>query len=100
MEWSAPPLSAGEAWRFERSRHDDSAYDFGIDLGKHWCHLIGLDARGATMLRKQLHRGHRAERHRRDGSVSGLPGRGPDLRRQAMKCGSCITSKMPSHLVS
>ena len=47
MEWSAPPLSAGEAWRFERSRHDDSAYDFGIDFGKHWCHLIGLaDTRG------------------------------------------------------
>ena len=44
----------------------------GIDLGKHWCHLSGLDARGATMLRKQLHRGHRAERHRRDSSVFAL----------------------------
>lgn len=28
----------------------------GIDLGKNWFHLIGLDARGATVLRKKLNR--------------------------------------------
>ena len=26
----------------------------GIDLGKNWFHLIGLDARGATVLRKKI----------------------------------------------
>ena len=29
----------------------------GIDLGKNWFHLIGLDERGATVLRKKLNRG-------------------------------------------
>ena len=32
----------------------------GIDLGKNWFHLIGLDARGATVLRKKLNRGQLA----------------------------------------
>ncbi len=32
----------------------------GIDLGKNWFHLIGLDARGATVLRKELNRGQLA----------------------------------------
>ena len=26
----------------------------GIDLGKNWFHLIGLDERGATVLRQKL----------------------------------------------
>ena len=29
----------------------------GIDLGKNWLHLIGLDAHGATVLRKKMNRG-------------------------------------------
>ena len=33
----------------------------GIDLGKNWFHLIGLDKRGATVLRKKLNRGQLAE---------------------------------------
>ena len=32
----------------------------GIDLGKNWFHLIGLDERGATVLRKKLNRGQLA----------------------------------------
>ena len=59
----------------------------GIDLGKNWFHLIGLDARGATVLRKKLNRGQLAayaatapERRRGDGSVSRLAVLGPDLR--------------------
>ena len=32
----------------------------GIDLGKNWFHLIGLDARGAPVLRKKLNRGQLA----------------------------------------
>ena len=32
----------------------------GIDLGKNWFHLIGIDARGATVLRKKLNRGQLA----------------------------------------
>jgi transposase len=32
----------------------------GIDLGKNWFHLIGVDARGATVLRKKLNRGQLA----------------------------------------
>ncbi len=32
----------------------------GIDLGKNWFHLIGLDARGATVLRQKLNRGQLA----------------------------------------
>ena len=32
----------------------------GIDLGKNWFHLIGIDARGATVLRKKLERGQLA----------------------------------------
>jgi len=33
----------------------------GIDLGKNWFHLIGLDERGATVLRKKLNRVQLAE---------------------------------------
>ena len=33
----------------------------GIDLGKNWFHLIGLDARGATVLRRKLNRMQLAE---------------------------------------
>ena len=33
----------------------------GIDLGKNWFHLVGMDARGATVLRKKLNRGQLAE---------------------------------------
>lgn len=32
----------------------------GIDLGKNWFHLIGLDERGATVLRQKLNRGQLA----------------------------------------
>ena len=32
----------------------------GIDLGKNWFHLVGVDARGATVLRKKLNRGQLA----------------------------------------
>ena len=32
----------------------------GIDLGKNWFHLIGMDARGATVLRQKLNRGQLA----------------------------------------
>jgi len=28
----------------------------GIDLGKHWFHLVGLDAQGATVLRRKMNR--------------------------------------------
>ena len=28
----------------------------GIDLGKNWFHLVGLDERGATVLRKRVNR--------------------------------------------
>ena len=28
----------------------------GIDLGKNWFHLIGLDARGGTVLRRKMNR--------------------------------------------
>ena len=31
-----------------------------IDLGKNWFHLVGVDARGATVLRKKLNRGQLA----------------------------------------
>ena len=51
----------------------------GIDLGKHWFHLIGMDERGATVLRKKLNRGQLAERRRGDGSVYGLAVLGPRL---------------------
>jgi transposase len=33
----------------------------GIDLGKNWFHLIGLDGRGATVLRRKLNRAQLAE---------------------------------------
>src|SRR5712691_2170705 len=33
----------------------------GIDLGKNWFHLIGLDARGATVLRRKVNRLQLAE---------------------------------------
>jgi len=33
----------------------------GIDLGKNWFHLVGLDGRGAAVLRKKLNRGQLAE---------------------------------------
>jgi transposase len=33
----------------------------GINLGKHWFHLAGMDERGATVLRKKLNRGQLAE---------------------------------------
>jgi len=33
----------------------------GIDLGKNWFHLVGLDGRGAAVLRKRLNRGQLAK---------------------------------------
>ena len=33
----------------------------GIDLGKNWFYLVGLDRRGATVLRKKLNRGQLAK---------------------------------------
>jgi transposase len=33
----------------------------GIDLGKNWFHLVGLDEAGATILRKKLNRAQLAE---------------------------------------
>ena len=33
----------------------------GIDLGKNWFHLVGLDEGGATILRKKLNRAQLAE---------------------------------------
>ena len=33
----------------------------GIDLGKNWFHLVGLDEGGATILRKKLNRPQLAE---------------------------------------
>jgi len=45
----------------------------GIDLGKSWFHLVGLDGSGTTILRKETESGaarpfcgHRAEMHRGD----------------------------------
>ena len=60
----------------------------GIDLGKNWFHLVGLDDAGATVLRKKMNRcAARAVRgdgptvHRRDRVVSGFAVLGPGVHR-------------------
>ena len=68
----------------------------GIDLGKNWFHLVGLDGRGAVVLRKKLNRGQLAQYA---GTLRGAwwrPSRVRDrstgaesLRRRVMRCGFC-----------
>src|SRR6516162_9622911 len=56
MGWSAPPhpqLADGVTRRREMSNQPDI---IGIDLGKRWFHLIGLDRDGAVVLKKKLTR--------------------------------------------
>jgi len=55
MEWSAPPLGK---WRLaiQEERHMTQAVIVGIDLGKNWFHLIGVDGAGATVFRKKMNR--------------------------------------------
>src|SRR5687768_2330827 len=48
MEWSAPPL--GE-WPCRHRGGYMTPAIVGIDLGKNWFHLVGLDEGGATILR-------------------------------------------------
>ena len=68
----------------------------GIDLGKNWFHLIGLDARGAMVLRKELNRGqlaaYAATAPRGVVATEACPGSQywvACLRRRAMRCGFC-----------
>ena len=68
----------------------------GIDLGKNWFHLVGLDGRGATVLRKKLNRAQLAEyaatapgaSWRRNRVRARSTGAGC-LRRRAMRSGFC-----------
>ena len=60
MEWSAPPL--GE-WRpaIQEERHMTQPVIVGIDLGKNWFHLVGLDDAGAAVFRKKMNRSQLAQ---------------------------------------
>ena len=55
MEWSAPPL---REWHpaITEERYMTPPAIVGIDLGKNWFHVVGLDEGGATILRKKLNR--------------------------------------------
>src|SRR5262252_4367025 len=66
MEWSGraptPPVrDAGRGWRSKEHSHvqtvqSDRCYD-GIDIGKNSFHVVGLDRRGAIVLRQKWSRG-------------------------------------------
>jgi hypothetical protein len=60
MEWSAPPLREWHSAITEERNMTPPAI-VGIDLGKNWFHLVGLDEGGATILRKKLNRAQLAE---------------------------------------
>ena len=60
----------------------------GIDLGKNWFHLVGLDAAGAAVFRKKMNRSQLAQFaatapqvHRGDGVVPGFAVLGPGVYR-------------------
>jgi hypothetical protein len=100
MEWSAPPLTQWPGIGNLRGAAMTTApMIIGIDLGKNWFHLVGLDEGGATILRKKLNRAQLAEYARRRPGASSRrnPARVPSTgagcsAQQGTKCGSCPRS--------
>src|SRR4051812_33507561 len=58
MEWPAPPLPQ---WRVGGGVAMTQPAIVGIDLGKNWFHVIGMDEHGTTVLRRKLNRTQLAE---------------------------------------
>ncbi|EHH04865.1 transposase IS116/IS110/IS902 family protein [Mesorhizobium amorphae CCNWGS0123] len=55
--WSAP-TSAALIWPVQQNGGDHERRYIGIDVGKTWFHLIGLDSRGAVVERERFNRSH------------------------------------------
>ena len=57
MEWSAPSFIKGHPInRLEIATVENQITIIGIDLGKNWYHVVGIDQRGQPILRKKLNR--------------------------------------------